>query len=66
MTGGGGFAASWLVKLLLSSDYTVHATLRDPCDPKNEDLKKLDRAREKLKLFKADIVDYDSIAGQVP
>jgi hypothetical protein len=29
--GGGGFIASWLVKLLLSRGYAVHATLRDPC-----------------------------------
>ena len=31
VTGGGGFIASWLVKLLLSRGYAVHATLRDPC-----------------------------------
>ncbi|GJN33591.1 hypothetical protein PR202_gb22210 [Eleusine coracana subsp. coracana] len=30
VTGGGGFIASWLVKLLLSRGYAVHATLRDP------------------------------------
>ncbi|GJM98407.1 hypothetical protein PR202_ga15418 [Eleusine coracana subsp. coracana] len=30
VTGGGGFIASWLVKLLLSRGYSVHATLRDP------------------------------------
>jgi uncharacterized protein YbjT (DUF2867 family) len=29
-TGGGGFIASWLVKLLLSRGYAVHATVRDP------------------------------------
>jgi hypothetical protein len=31
VTGGGGFIASWLVKLLLSRGYAVHATLRYPC-----------------------------------
>ena len=31
VTGGGGFIASWLVKLLLARGYAVHATLRDPC-----------------------------------
>ena len=30
VTGGGGFIASWLVKLLLSRGYAVHATVRDP------------------------------------
>ena len=30
VTGGGGFIASWLVKLLFSRGYAVHATLRDP------------------------------------
>ena len=31
VTGGGGYIASWLVKLLLSRGYAVHATVRDPC-----------------------------------
>jgi GDP-D-mannose dehydratase len=31
VTGAGGFAASWLVKLLLSEGYVVHGTVRDPC-----------------------------------
>ncbi|KAF0929232.1 hypothetical protein E2562_016460 [Oryza meyeriana var. granulata] len=35
VTGGGGFIASWLVKLLLSRGYAVHATLRDPFQPRN-------------------------------
>jgi nucleoside-diphosphate-sugar epimerase len=30
VTGGGGFIGSWLVKLLLSRGYAVHATVRDP------------------------------------
>jgi len=30
VTGGGGYVASWLVKLLLSRGYAVHATVRDP------------------------------------
>jgi hypothetical protein len=29
VTGGGGFIASWLVRLLLSRGYAVHATVRD-------------------------------------
>ncbi|KNA10184.1 hypothetical protein SOVF_146680 [Spinacia oleracea] len=66
VTGAGGFVASWLIKLLLSSDYTVHGTVRtDPCDPKYEHLKQLDKASEKLKLFKADLLDYDSVSAAV-
>lgn len=30
VTGAGGFVASWLVKLLLSKNYFVHATVRQP------------------------------------
>ncbi|XP_037442389.1 cinnamoyl-CoA reductase 1-like [Triticum dicoccoides] len=61
VTGGGGFIASWLVKLLLSRGYAVHATLRDPCDPKNVHLKQMDEARENLHLLKADVLDYDAL-----
>ena len=32
VTGAGGYIASWLVKLLISSNYTVHGTLRNPCN----------------------------------
>ena len=31
VTGAGGFIGAWLVKLLLSRGYAVHATVRDPC-----------------------------------
>ncbi|KAK1631959.1 hypothetical protein QYE76_006274 [Lolium multiflorum] len=61
VTGGGGFIASWLVKLLLSRGYAVHATLRDPCDPKNVHLKQLDRASDNLHLFKADVLDCETL-----
>ena len=30
VTGGGGFLASWVVKLLLSKNYFVHTTVRQP------------------------------------
>ncbi|TVU30802.1 hypothetical protein EJB05_22445 [Eragrostis curvula] len=65
VTGGGGFIASWLVKLLLSRGYAVHATLRNPCDPKNAHLKQLDGASENLHLFKADVLDCDALARAV-
>ncbi|XBH67626.1 hypothetical protein VPH35_095976 [Triticum aestivum] len=62
VTGAGGYIASWLVKLLLARGYAVHATVRDPCDPKNAYLKQLDKALENLRLFKADMLDYDAVA----
>ncbi|CAK7345969.1 unnamed protein product [Dovyalis caffra] len=57
----GGFLASWLVKFLLSEGYTVHGTVRDPSDDKNAHLMKLENATENLKLFKADLLDYEGL-----
>ncbi|KAG6388202.1 hypothetical protein SASPL_153401 [Salvia splendens] len=51
VTGAGGFIASWLIKLLLSRGYAVHGTVRNPA--------------EKLKLFKVDLIDFDSILAAV-
>ncbi|KAG8075254.1 hypothetical protein GUJ93_ZPchr0006g40929 [Zizania palustris] len=66
VTGAGGFVASWLVQRLLSSgDYVVHGTVRDPSDPKNAHLKEMDGAGERLRLFKADMMDYASVAAAV-
>uniref|UniRef100_A0A453L4Q2 NAD-dependent epimerase/dehydratase domain-containing protein n=1 Tax=Aegilops tauschii subsp. strangulata TaxID=200361 RepID=A0A453L4Q2_AEGTS len=65
VTGGGGYIASWLVKLLLSRGYAVHATLRDPSDPKNAHLMQLDGAAESLSLFKADVLDRAALAAAV-
>ncbi|XP_078439509.1 cinnamoyl-CoA reductase 2-like [Wolffia australiana] len=64
VTGAGGFAASWLVKLLLSKGFVVHGTVRDPSDPKNAHLKNLENA-ENLKLFKADLLDYYSLMSAI-
>ncbi|KAM0876794.1 hypothetical protein ACQ4PT_035942 [Festuca glaucescens] len=63
VTGGGGFIGSWLVKLLLSRGYAVHATVRDPRDAKNAFLMQLDGASENLQLIKADMLDYDTVAA---
>ncbi|XP_051188449.1 cinnamoyl-CoA reductase 1 [Lolium perenne] len=63
VTGGGGFIGSWLVKLLLSRGYAVHATVRDPGDPKNAFLMQLDGAPANLRLIKADMLDYDTVAA---
>ncbi|CAN6174817.1 unnamed protein product [Urochloa humidicola] len=65
VTGGGGYIASWLVKLLLARGYAVNATVRDPGDPKNAHLGRLDGAAENLRLFKADMLDPDSLAAAV-
>ncbi|KAF5196495.1 Cinnamoyl-coa reductase [Thalictrum thalictroides] len=61
VTGAGGYVASWLVNLLLSKDYIVHGTVRNPGDEKNAHLKKLEKAAENLKLFPADLLNYDSL-----
>ncbi|XP_057975588.1 cinnamoyl-CoA reductase 1-like [Malania oleifera] len=65
VTGAGGFLGSALVKLLLSKDYIVHATVRDPGNEKYAHLRKLEKASEKLKLFKADLLDYDSLCAAI-
>ncbi|KAJ0763931.1 putative cinnamoyl-CoA reductase [Helianthus annuus] len=65
VTGAGGFVGSWLVKHLLSKNYTVHGTVRNPMDEKYGHLKKLEKASEKLKLFKADLLDYESIRAAI-
>ncbi|KAL5778432.1 hypothetical protein ACOSP7_011358 [Xanthoceras sorbifolium] len=65
VTGAGGYLASWVVKLLLSRDYFVHGTVREPSDEKNAHLHKLEKASENLKLFKADLLDYDSVLSAI-
>ncbi|KAK9109318.1 hypothetical protein Sjap_017378 [Stephania japonica] len=66
VTGGGGYVASWLVKLLLLRGYKVHGTVRDPGDDgKNGHLKKLENAAENLQLFKADVLDFESLCEAI-
>lgn len=65
VTGAGGYVASSLVKLLLSKDYIVHGTVRDPSDDKYAHLNNLDKAADNLKLFKADLLDPNSLAGAI-
>ncbi|KAG8646264.1 phenylacetaldehyde reductase-like [Manihot esculenta] len=58
VTGGSGYIASWLLKLLLQRGYTVKATVRDLDDPKKiEHLRVLDGAKERLHLFKANLLE---------
>ncbi|KVI05161.1 NAD-dependent epimerase/dehydratase, partial [Cynara cardunculus var. scolymus] len=62
VTGAGGYVASWVVKELLVRGYFVHGTVRDPDDEKkNGHLKELKYAHERLRLFKADMLDYASL-----
>ncbi|PON84837.1 NAD(P)-binding domain containing protein [Trema orientale] len=58
VTGASGYIASWLVKLLLEHGYTVKASVRDPNDSKKtEHLLALDGAKERLHLFKANLLE---------
>ncbi|XP_020206223.1 cinnamoyl-CoA reductase 1 [Cajanus cajan] len=65
VTGASGYIASWIVKFLLQRGYTVRATVRDPSNPEKVDhLLKLDGAKERLHLFKADLLQegsFDSV-----
>ncbi|KAI3425571.1 Epimerase domain-containing protein [Psidium guajava] len=65
VTGGAGYIASWLIKLLLQSGYTVKATVRDPNNSrKTQHLLALEGAKERLQLFKAELLEegcFDSI-----
>ncbi|KAM2968359.1 hypothetical protein FF1_028513 [Malus domestica] len=66
VTGASGYIASWLVKLLLQKGYTVNGTVRDPNDSKKtEHLRSLDGAKERLHLFKADLLEEGSFDAVV-
>ncbi|MDW7774047.1 MAG: aldehyde reductase [Desulfobulbaceae bacterium] len=58
VTGGSGYLASWIIKMLLEDGINVHAAVRDPADSKKVD-HLIALAREyagDLKLFKADLL----------
>ncbi|XP_013587275.1 PREDICTED: cinnamoyl-CoA reductase 1-like isoform X1 [Brassica oleracea var. oleracea] len=58
VTGSSGYIASWIVKLLLLRGYTVRATVQNPTDTaETEHLLALEGAKERLKLFKADLLE---------
>ncbi|KAI5596483.1 hypothetical protein BDE02_02G004000 [Populus trichocarpa] len=65
VTGAGGLLGSWLLKVLLSKNYLVHGTVRDPADEKYAHWKTIDKASENLKLFKADLLDYNSLCSAI-
>ncbi|KAK4437549.1 Tetraketide alpha-pyrone reductase 1 [Sesamum alatum] len=57
VTGAAGFVASWLVKRLLLSGYHVIGTVRDPDDEKKVGhLRRLEGARERLQLVRAELM----------
>ena len=61
VTGGNGYVASWVVKRLLEMGLDVHATVRDPDDPRKT-AKLAALARDSpgtLSFFRADLVDPD-------
>ncbi|XP_054796681.1 phenylacetaldehyde reductase-like isoform X3 [Prosopis cineraria] len=61
VTGATGFIASWIVKLLLLRGYTVKGTVRDPNDSgKVGHLLKLEGAKERLQLIKANLLEEGS------
>jgi nucleoside-diphosphate-sugar epimerase len=62
VTGGSGYMASWIIKMLLEEGINVNATVRDPSNSKKVDhLKALAEVSDgQLKLFKSDLLDTGS------
>ncbi|XP_051124257.1 phenylacetaldehyde reductase-like [Andrographis paniculata] len=57
VTGASGFIASCLIETLLRRGYTVKATVRNVADPnKVNHLKAMEGAKERLRLFQADLM----------
>eukprot|EP00253_Pinus_taeda_P005096 PITA_05096 len=66
VTGATGFIASCLVKRLLEKGYTVHATVRDPENKaKVQHLLEIPEGGEKLKLFRADLLEEGSFDAAI-
>ncbi|XP_010432286.1 PREDICTED: tetraketide alpha-pyrone reductase 1-like [Camelina sativa] len=66
VTGASGFLASWLVKRLLLDGYEVIGTVRDPGNEKKlAHLWKLEGAKERLRLVKADLVEDGSFDNAI-
>lgn len=66
VTGASGYIASWLVKFLLQRGYTVRGSVRDPNDDKKTaHLTSLDGAKERLQLFKANLLEEGSFDSAI-
>ncbi|XP_057534579.1 cinnamoyl-CoA reductase CAD2 [Amaranthus tricolor] len=66
VTGGSGYIGSYLVSLLLSRGYTVNTTVKDlNNDNETKHLETLEGAKTHLRLFRLDLLDYDSILAAV-
>ena len=62
VTGGSGYVASWIIKMLLEDGINVNATVRDPSSSQKVDhLVAMAKASAgQLKLFKSDLLDIGS------
>ena len=62
LTGGTGYLASWIVKMLLDDGINVHATVRDPNDEvKVGHLRSIaEKSGANLKLFQANLLEPGS------
>ncbi|KAL5760424.1 hypothetical protein ACOSP7_018935 [Xanthoceras sorbifolium] len=66
VTGAADYIASWLVNQLLQHGYTVKATVRDPNDPmETEYLRAIDGAKQRLQIFKANLLEEGSFDSAV-
>ncbi|XP_051145860.1 vestitone reductase-like [Andrographis paniculata] len=68
VTGGTGFLASWLIKKLLCRGYYVNATVRSHSPDKKKDLSfltSLPQAKERLRIFIADLGDPQSFKAAI-
>lgn len=62
VTGGSGYVAGWIIKLLLKKGLIVHTTVRNPTKPSSVDhLNEMaTNSPGKLKVFEADLLDEGS------
>ena len=62
ITGGNGFIASWIIKMLLEDGKSVHATVRNPNNKQKVGhlLEMAEKSTGKLKLYKADLLEPGS------
>nr|ABR16988.1 unknown [Picea sitchensis] len=66
VTGASGFIGSWVVRLLLDRGYSVQGTVQDLGNEKEtKHLEAMEGAKERLKLFQIDLLDYGSIEAAV-